>query len=112
MSEALPLSARMVNRFRETYSDPLSLGARFIATIDALNRIVDDAAAELQTAIERLETAEAGIDRVRKLHAKVERTGGTQCRVCFQIGGPRNARYAVSWPCPTIAALNEEDVKQ
>lgn len=52
---------------------------------------------------ERAETAEAAIARVRAAHPMVDDGYGPECRGC---GNP--AAGIVSWPCPTIAALDSQ----
>lgn len=52
---------------------------------------------------ERAEKAEAAVARVRAAHPMVDDGYGPECRGC---GNP--AAGIVSWPCPTIAALDSQ----
>ncbi|WP_329424030.1 hypothetical protein [Streptomyces sp. NBC_01268] len=71
-----------------------------------LDRLTTMAARYADRAIEngeRADRAEAAIERVRALHARNTHTG--DCEHCSARDYPN---YAVPHPCPTIAALDEQ----
>lgn len=71
--------------------------------VDATQR-ADELAGRLQEAERQRDEALAAVQRVRELHVRNVPTG--DCEHCSERDYPD---YAVPWPCPTIAALDQPE---